>query len=111
MPAIIKKNVVYAGGTLSKNDFGERADISSYTTLENAFVCPCDGYVTIAQWLSSATSANTVLLNVYGANSNPVINMRVWNYLDVQSLYVKKGMRCVFNSASSNGAATFTPII
>ena len=97
-----------------KNNFGTRVDISSYTTLENAFVCPSDGYVSIAQWMANATSSNIILLQVYGSTTDGntgAVNLRIWNYLDIQSLFVKKGMRCVLaTNSSTNISATFLPL-
>lgn len=92
------------------NKGGTTVDISSYTS--SKYTTPSDGYVRIAQSLSSATLANQISVNIYSSDDVLVSGMRIWTYPEISTCYVKKGMKImVYQNNSSSSSIIFTPMV
>ena len=98
------------GNYISKNESGERTDITSYTSADR-FKIPCDGYVVI----SSETSTSGKIYLVVGGQSTgniAFLYMHVAGTYQMQSLFVKKGLRCYLSEKTATaGKAWFYPLV
>ena len=85
------------------NELGTSVDLTSYTTLENCFVVPSDGYL----WLSVATSGDKASARVYGATGSNFIALSCSS--GNASLFVKKGMR-IYTFITGSPSANYYPL-
>lgn len=89
---------------LSKNSFGTTVDIKTYTSAQNAYTCPVDGYVRVHMGgytnLKGTIVVNgLIMLSFTGANDYPV-----------SSLFVRKGMQVYCTNFSENTLLSFIPL-
>ena len=86
----------------AKNDFGTGVNLASYTSEQNLFTCPSDGYLHIFRQTSSPGAVRVI---VYPANSlTPAIatgGASASSATFEQALPVKKGMRLMFVTGGS----------
>lgn len=85
---------------LEKNDLGSGVDISSYTTTDNLYTCPSDGYI-----LMNASSSTSTWVNaeIYGSTSNNSFVVSASN--GRSGLFVRKGMR--LRKSGSGGTSPY----
>lgn len=85
---------------LQKNDLGSGVDISSYTTTDNLYTCPSDGYI-----LMNASSSTSTWVNaeIYGSTSNNSFVVSASN--GRSGLFVRKGMR--LRKSGSGGTSPY----
>jgi len=102
------------GDKVSANDAGTQVNLMIYNTSSNKYVCPSDGYISLAN--SGVYVDDYIIMNVYGANDNLICGLRcdtsVASIVTVQNLFVKRGMKCYVRATSSTGSFTalFTPL-
>lgn len=80
---------------IAKNDLDANVDLSSYTSLANAYVAPTDGYINFGLASNSTLVALTIFVVSASANSNALdtTNARPSSGWNNVTLFVKKGMR------------------
>ena len=90
---------------LTKNDLGSGVDISSYTTTDNLYTCPSDGYILLD---ASASASTWVNVEIYGSTSN---NVLVVSASDGRNgIFVRKGMRVRKSGGDGTPYAYFYPL-
>lgn len=92
-------------GKLEKHSFGDKVDLSSYTSVSNAFICPSDGYICTECPVGTENQMYAMINDRIScvARSNGKLNGHA-------ELYVKKGMT-IYRSDGLTGNIWFTPII
>lgn len=96
---------------VTKNDGGISVDISAYTS-SNPYSATHDGYVVVS---SERSTSGVIQVFTKGANNNlslGSIGMNVTGLYQIESMYVRKGMRVYVNSNTASGSTVlFIPII
>lgn len=95
---------------LASNNLGELTNIKTYTTTDNLFTCPSDGYIALS---ANYGTSNYVLTTIYsadktnnfgfGVNGHPTVNIS-------NSIFVKKGMHVLYRGAVGLNYAVFYPL-
>lgn len=96
--------------SLSDNKIGARVDISDYTSTQNLYVCPCDGFVGVD--LTAAANAKC-LVRIFGSDSlSNQISIGGWSNgtYGCYTCFVRKGMRLMTALVENNGKPFFIPI-
>lgn len=96
--------------SLSDNKLGARIDISNYTTTQNLYVCPCDGFVGVD--LTAAANAKC-FVRIFGSDSvSNQISIGGWGNgtYGCYTCFVRKGMRLMTALVENNGKPFFIPI-
>ena len=90
------------------NDFGKVIDID-YTHLTKCFVFPTDGYMMLE--FESAKDFATV--NIFGASGQSFFTFEKQPGIDIHSkeVFVKKGMKCQYITASQDAKIKFVPLV
>lgn len=90
------------------NNYGNKVDLSSYTSQSNMYTFPSDGYVTMN---STTTSTGIMTCALFSADNRYVASFKVnisgTYYAD--SRYVRKGMKC-YVALSGTMIAEFYPL-
>ncbi len=91
---------------LEANNKHSEVDISSYTSGSNPYIFERDGYVEIG---SEQKSSGNVRVVINGANNSLVTHlyMNITGNYQVDSLFVRKGMRCWIASQESGTIVKF----
>lgn len=95
---------------LTINTFGNNVDLSSYTSDDNLYTFPNDGYVCIN---STTATTGTGQLTIYSSNSLGSNFGFVLNATDAwqgNAVFVKKGMRAKVNSLATGFVALYIPL-
>ena len=96
-------------GHLTQCDFGSEVDLT-HTSETNIFTFPNDGYVRL--YSSSNSSA---LVRIFGSSESSCYLQISTNGTaitnDMNSIYVRKGMKCYFQNVTGTGYAVFIPLI
>lgn len=96
-------------GRLTQCDFGEEVDLEN-TSDNSVFTFPNDGYVRLytsnngnafVRIFGRSKSSHYVQINVNGTTSTN----------DMNSIYVRKGMKCYYQRVTGTGNAVFIPLI
>ena len=94
---------------LTQCDFGAAVDLT-HTSETNLFTFPNEGYVRL--YSSSNSSA---LVRIFGSsNSSDYLQISTNGTAitnDMNSIYVRKGMKCYFQNVTGTGYAVFIPLI
>lgn len=90
------------------NDFG-RITLIDNSYLSGFFVFPSDGYI----MLEFESSEDFAKVNIYGANAQSYFEFEKREGIDIHSkeVFVKKGMRCGYVSASPGAKIKFVPLV
>ena len=95
---------------ISKNNLGATVNILSYTSTSNPYVFPSDGYVIFG----ARDSGSNAYGKLYGADMNYATELRARSYSnnewDMETVFVKKGMKFVYDSGSGYTLARFNPL-
>ena len=104
-----KGNNSFLNGRLTQCDFGAEVDLT-HTSETNIFTFPNDGYVRLY-----ASSNSSALVRIFGSSKSSyylqisVNGTAITN--DMNSIYVRKGMKCYFQNVTGTGYAVFIPLI
>ena len=107
-----KGNNLFLNGRLTQCEFGTAVDLT-HTYETNLFTFPNDGYIR----LYSSTNSSA-LVRIFGSSDSSKSS----EYLqistngtattnDMNSIYVRKGMKCYFQNITGTGSAVFIPLI
>ena len=99
---------------ITKNSFDNYVDISGYTSTSNLYVAPSDGYL-VCGLTDTAASGDYMYGRVYGASdTNNLAQLVVKGAPNggevINSLFVRKGMRLMRASSSTNTYIRFIPL-
>lgn len=95
---------------LHKSGIGNVVGLSgTYTSAENAYECPCDGYAGISH---SATFSGADYINLVGSNGTTLSQLLYLSGSIATSatVFVRKGMKLYCNPSGSTGSSYFRPI-
>ena len=95
---------------INNNDFGKEIIIDDTYSGSNHFVFPSDGYLMLE--FNNQTNQHAIV-HIYGANGNTGFEFSKYTDRDNQSkeVFVRKGMRCEFVSASDSAEVKFVPLV
>ena len=90
------------------NNYGNKVDISSYTSQSNMYTFPSDGYVTMN---STTTSTGIMTCVLESADNRYVASLKatISEAYYANSWYVRKGMKC-YVALSGSMIAEFYPL-
>lgn len=95
---------------LEVNNLGARVDISSYTTLQNLYECPSDGF--LCADLTATTNAKCII-RIFG-NSGTTNQLSIGGWANSTygsySCFVRKGMKAQVATIENSGKAYFIPL-
>ena len=108
------------------NDLGTCIEIDSSFTGAERFTFPCDGYLTLefnkvevfddtktGKGIPMPESPEYAEVNIYGASGKSFFTFSKYARTDYQSkeVFVRKGMKCEFVTASPNATVKFIPLV
>lgn len=92
---------------ITTNNAGTRVDIKSYTSSTNPFIVPSDGYIEANAANNSGTSG---IIQLRGSDDS-LIGFIGADYPNIVTTYVRKGMKAFTQTATTNMAMTYIPLI
>lgn len=107
------------------NDLGTCIEIDSSFAGAERFIFPCDGYLTLEfnkvevfdvmtkKGIPMPDTPEFVEVNIYGASGKSFFTFSKYARTDYQSkeVFVRKGMKCEFVTASPNARVKFIPLV
>lgn len=108
---IVDKALNYLGDKENKKNIGVYTDISSYTSISNAYIIPEDGYINA---YAGAKANSAAAVKIYGpVSDNNYIRMGGYSNSTYSSwlLYVKKGMKAVTEKVENGGVIRYYPLV
>ena len=94
---------------LASNNLGELTNIKTYTTTDNLFTCPSDGYIALS---TNYGTSNYVLTTIYSADKTSNFGFGVNGHPTISTtnaIFVKKGMHVLYRGAVGLNYAVFYP--
>ena len=95
---------------IENNDLGKEIIIDNTYSLDNHFIFPADGYLTLD---FNNMFCEHAIVQIYGASGNNGFSFSKYTDKDNQSkeVFVRKGMRCQYLSSSQNAIIKFIPLV
>ena len=91
---------------LTANDFAGYDDITA-STVETAYTCPCDGYLYVSSEIDTTGTIRVVVVGATSLNGLGYIYMNVTDEYQMQTLFVRKGMKVYVFSKTTNAIVRF----
>ena len=107
---ILNEKYEELNSNLASNNLGEFTNIKTYTTTDNLFTCPSDGYIVLS---ANYGTSNYVLTTIYSADKTSDFSFGVNGHPTISTtnaIFVKKGMHVWYRGAVGLNYAVFYPL-
>ena len=96
--------------TNSNYTFGSGVDLSSYTTYQNPYTAPSDGYLNVSAGYQTSNQAIAFMVNTVNSRIRVAQACGDGNAAWAQTVFVKKGAKIYCTTAGSNAQCIFLPL-
>ena len=104
----------FAGNTneaiaeLMKNSSSGGVDLGAYTSSNNKYTFPNDGYL---MFNSGSVSSGKISVNIYTSNDKALFYyMNIATTYQVDMIFMKKGMKCYIDNKPAGTSISFMPL-
>lgn len=108
---MMSDGVTSVESALTKNNLENYIDIKSYNSTSNPYTFPEDGYL----YVGARDNGDNCFCKVYGNDMKYSTEMRARSYSslswDISTLFVKKGMKFVYDSGSGTTIARYMKLV